>query len=550
MTNDPQNQNSQIADIERQISHLENRLEQEQMRQRRSDELLKFERLLSELSSRFINLPLTDMQTEVEKGLKAIAHFLDVDQIAIVEFSKDRSQLVTNYSYSRENIQSPVPVLPSENFHYWTEQVTKGNLIIWPTIEDIPESAEAERQYVLNDGIKSHLAIPLTIGNVIIGVVGCHSFSKHRKWSDALISRFRLIGEMIGNTLSRQMAEKKLQTAFTEITALTEQLEAENIYLREEINLQHQHKEILGKSRATKKVLSQIEQVAGTDTTVLVSGETGTGKELIARAIHNLSSRKKRTMVILNCAALPSSLVESELFGREKGAYTGAMTRQLGRFEAAANSTIFLDEINALPLEVQAKLLRVLQYGTFERLGSTDTIKANVRVIAATNKDLNKAVTNGDFREDLFYRLNVFPIEVPPLRERSGDIPLLVWTFVREFSESMGKTIDTIPKKSMQALETYLWPGNVRELKNYIERAMIVTNGSTLQLPPLESIGAISRKVKTLDDLQRQHIYKVLDKTGWRVSGPHGAAKILGINPKTLASRIKKLGIQRGNPPS
>jgi len=550
MASDPRDQISQIADSERQISHLKKRLEQEQMRQRRYDELLKFERLLSELSSRFINLPLTDMQTEVEKGLKAIAHFLDVDQIAIVEFSKDRSQLVTKYSYSRENIQSPVPVLPSEDFTYWTDQLIKGNLVIWPTIEDIPELAVAERQYVLNDGIKAHLAIPLTLGNVIIGAVACHSFSKPRKWSDALIARFRLLGEMIENTLSRKMAEKKLQTAITEITVLKEQLEAENIYLREEINLQHQHEEILGKSRSIKKVLSQIEQVAGTDATVLVSGETGTGKELIARAIHNLSSRKKRTMVILNCAALPSSLVESELFGREKGAYTGAMTRQIGRFESAADSTIFLDEINALPPEVQAKLLRVLQYGTFERLGSTDTLKVNVRVIAATNKDLNKAVANGDFREDLFYRLNVFPIEVPPLRERSGDIPLLVWAFVREFSESMGKTIDTIPKKGMQALEAYHWPGNVRELKNFIERAMIVTNGSTLQLPPPESTDAFSGNVKTLDDLQRQHIYKVLDKTGWRVSGPHGAARILGINPKTLESRMKKLGIQKGNPPS
>ena len=550
MTSDPPAQNGQIADLGRQISHLKKQLEQEQIRQRRYDELLKFERLLSELSSRFINLPLTDMQTEVEKGLKAIAHFLDVDQVAIVEFSKDRSQLVTNYSYSREHIQSPVPVFPSENFSYWTDQLIKGNLVIWPTIKDIPEFAKAERQYAIDDGVKAHLAIPLTLGNIIMGAVACHSFSKPRKWSDALIARFRLLGEMIENTLSRQMAERKLQTAFTEISTLKEQLEAENIYLREEINLQHQHKEILGKSRATKKVLSQIEQVADTDATVLVSGETGTGKELIARAIHNLSSRKKRAMVILNCAALPSSLVESELFGREKGAYTGAMTRQLGRFELAANSTIFLDEINALPPEVQAKLLRVLQYGTFERLGSTNTIKVNVRVIAATNKNLKKAVANGDFREDLFYRLNVFPIEVPPLRERSGDIPLLVWAFVREFSESMGKTIDTITKKSMQALEAYLWPGNVRELKNFIERAMIVTNGSTLQLPPPESTDAYSGKTKTLDDLQRQHIYKVLDKTDWCVSGPHGAARILGINPKTLASRMKKLGIQKGHPSS
>lgn len=545
MKNEPHKLTARIADLESEISSLKKQLEQEQKQQRQHDELLEFERLLSDLSSRFINLPLTDLETEVEKGLKAIAHFLDVDQIAIVEFSKDRSQLVTKYSYSRENIQSPVPLLPGENFLYWTDQVLKGNLVIWPTFDDIPEFAEAERQYASTDGIKAHLAIPLTFGNVIIGAVACHSFSEPRNWSDALIARFRLIGEMIENTLSRQMAETKLQTAFTEIKNLKEKLEAENIYLREEINLQHQHKEILGKSREIETVLSLIEQVADTDATVLVTGETGTGKELIARAIHRLSSQKKRTMVILNCAALPSSLVESELFGREKGAYTGAMTRQLGRFEAAANSTIFLDEINALPTEVQAKLLRVLQYGTFERLGSTATINIKVRVIAATNKDLKKAVSAGDFREDLFYRLNVFPIEVPPLRERRGDIPLLVWAFVREFSESMGKTIDTIPKKSMQGLEAYHWPGNVRELKNYIERAMIVTAGSTLKLPPLDSTDASSEKVRSLDDLQRQHIYKVLDQTGWRVSGPQGAAKILGINPKTLASRMKKLGIER-----
>ena len=372
------------------------------------------------------------------------------------------------------------------------------------------------------------------------------SFSKTRSWSNDIINRFRLFGEVIENTISRQLTEKKLQTAFTEIQALKEQLEAENIFLREEINLQHQHKEILGKSRAIQNVLAEIEQVAGTDATVLVAGETGTGKELIARAIHNLSTRKKRAMVTLNCAALPVTLVESELFGREKGAYTGAMTRQLGRFEAAADSTIFLDEINALPPEVQAKLLRVLQYGTFERLGSTRTIKVDVRVIAATNKDLQKAVASGDFREDLYYRLNVFPITVPPLRERSEDISLLVWAFVREFSDRMGKTIDTIPKKSMQALESYGWPGNVRELKNHIERAMIISNGSTLQIPPLDSADTLSRAVETLDDLQRSHIYSVLNKTNWRISGPNGAAKILGINSKTLASRMQKLDIQRG----
>ena len=289
-------------------------------------------------------------------------------------------------------------------------------------------------------------------------------------------------GIAIDITERKKRAESELDKAFSEIKRLNVRLEAENVYLREEIEVRHQHEEIIGKSEAIQKALSQAEQVADTDTTVLVLGETGTGKELLARAIHNLSTRKARPMIKVNCAALPPTLIETELFGHEKGAYTGALTKQKGRFELADGSTIFLDEISELSLELQPKLLRVLQEGHFERVGSSKTIAANVRIIAATNRDLSRAVQEGRFREDLYYRLNVFPITVPPLRERQEDIPTLVWAFVKEFEKTMANRIKTIPRKSMEALQRYAWPGNVRELRNVIERAMIISKDKVLNV--------------------------------------------------------------------
>jgi transcriptional regulator with GAF, ATPase, and Fis domain len=343
----------------------------------------------------------------------------------------------------------------------------------------------------------------------------------------------------------RKEMEAELHDSFDEIKQLKNRLEHENIYLRQEIEVNHKYKEIIGQSDAIKRVLNQVEQVAETDSSVLILGETGTGKELLTRAIHDLSPRKGRPMVKVNCAALPSTLVESELFGREKGAYTGALSRQSGRFEVADGSTIFLDEISELPLELQAKLLRVLQDGQFERLGSSKTIKVDVRVIAATNRDIEKAVHEGRFREDLFYRLNVFPITVPPLRERREDIPSLIWTFVEEFGKAMGKTIERIPQKSMDLLQRYSWPGNIRELRNIIERAMIVSKGATLQIdiPNLGASQTFSRG--TLEEVEKKHIIGTLESANWKVSGEKGAAKMLGLNPNTLTSRMKKLGIRR-----
>ena len=350
--------------------------------------------------------------------------------------------------------------------------------------------------------------------------------------------------------LEQQVAARTvdLQNALSEVERLKNRLQDENVYLQEEIKLTHNFEDIIGQSRAMKDVLAQVEQVAPTDATVLVLGETGTGKELLARAVHNLSGRKDRPLVKVNCAALPANLIESELFGHEKGAFTGALDRKTGRFELADGGTIFLDEIGDLPLELQAKLLRVLQEGEFERLGSSSTLKVDVRVIAATNRDLEAAVAEGTFREDLYYRLNVFPVQSPPLRERKDDIPILVNHFVQKFNARVGKQIDTIPQKAMDTLRTHAWPGNVRELENMVERAVILSRGNRFELGNwFPKTGALSDSADfaTLAENERRHILEALERTDWRVSGDRGAAKILHINPHTLLSRIKKLGIQR-----
>ena len=339
---------------------------------------------------------------------------------------------------------------------------------------------------------------------------------------------------------------RRLEEANQQIARLNERLERENLYLREEVKLEHHHHEVIGDSESIRRVLKQAEQVAPTDSTVLVLGETGTGKELIARTIHELSRRTGRVMVKVNCAALPASLVESELFGREKGAFTGALTREIGRFELANGSTILLDEIGELPVELQSKLLRVLQEGEFERLGGPKTIKADVRVIAATSRNLQLAVREGKFREDLFYRLNVFPITIPPLRERREDIPPLVWHFVNDLSQRMGRSIETIQGATMDAFKSYYWPGNVRELRNVIERFLITSTNTVFraELPSGDMDGAQAHS-QTFEEVERNHILHVMGMVGWRVRGEGGAAQILGLKPTTLESRMQKLGIVR-----
>ncbi len=344
----------------------------------------------------------------------------------------------------------------------------------------------------------------------------------------------------------------ELRQAYDEIRDLKDQLAQEKVYLEDEIQGDRNFEDIIGQSRALRRVLQEVEIVAPTDSTVLIHGETGTGKELIARAIHNLSRRRPQPFVKLNCAAIPTGLLESELFGHERGAFTGAIAQRIGRFELANRGTVFLDEIGDIPLELQPKLLRVLQEREFERLGSGRTLRSDARLIAATNADLAALVEAQKFRADLFYRLNVFPIQVPPLRERVEDIPLLVRHFVQHFARQMNRTIDTISSDTMERLTRYPWPGNIRELENLIERAVILTVGPVLRVP-LEDLPArvITCPVngvvrpRTLEEAERAHILATVKETKWVLSGPNGAARRLGMNRSTLQFRMKKLGILR-----
>lgn len=345
----------------------------------------------------------------------------------------------------------------------------------------------------------------------------------------------------------RKMAEIELRRAYDEIGQLKNQIEAESAYLQQEIKLEHNFEHIVGQSEALKYVLRRVEMVAPQDSTVLILGETGTGKELIARALHQLSPRNKRPLVKVNCAALPGELIESELFGREKGAFTGATTAQVGRFELADKSTLFLDEIGELSLELQAKLLRVLEGGEFERLGSPRTLHSNARIITATNRDLKEEVRKKNFREDLWYRLKIFPITIPPLRDRIEDIPLLADRFVQVFSKKMGKEAENlkITKSSMRALQSYPWPGNVRELQHVIESALITSDKNILKLDLPKTSDGATRILKTFEEMEREYILDVLKATNWKIKGKDSASAIIGLHPNTLHSRMKKLGLKR-----
>jgi formate hydrogenlyase transcriptional activator len=342
--------------------------------------------------------------------------------------------------------------------------------------------------------------------------------------------------------------------AFRQIDELKNQLKEEKLYLEEEIRTEYNFEEIIGASQVLKRVLQDVETVAATDSTVLIYGETGTGKELIAHAIHNLSRRRERTLVKVNCAAIPTGLLESEFFGHERGAFTGAIDRRIGRFELAHQGTIFLDEVEDIPLELQSKLLRVLQEQEFERLGSSRTQRVDVRVVAATNTDLAELVAERKFRNDLYYRLNVFPITVPPLRERPEDIPLLVHFFANRFAQQMKKKIESVSKETMAALVSYNWPGNIRELQNLVERGVILSRSPTLEIPLTELKrstrlpGSQSNSSTTLESVERDHILRVLSETRWVIGGPSGAAARLGMNRTTLNHRMRKLGISRPQP--
>ena len=396
------------------------------------------------------------------------------------------------------------------------------------------------KQWMKDNGLQSFAGHPLKFRWELLGVIAMFG---RRPLSDEEFERLAVFANQAA------IAIKNAQL-FTEVAQLKNRLEAENLYLREEIKSQHNFEEIIGESQSIMAVLRQIEQVAPTDSTVLIRGDTGTGKELMARAIHNLSPRKARSLVKVNCGAIPANLVESELFGHEKGSFTGALQRRIGRFELADGGTIFLDEVGELPLDAQVKLLRVLQEREVERVGSGHSTKVNVRIIAATNRDLHAAVKAGSFRADLLYRLNVFPIEVPPLSARASDIPLLVNRFVAKFTTKMGKKVDGVSQSTMDRLLTYSWPGNIRELENVIERATILAKGSMLQIDDVMLHGSSAPLIPvadSLEEVERAHILRVLHDVSWVIEGKQGAATRLGLHPNTLRSRMQKLGIKKSH---
>lgn len=393
---------------------------------------------------------------------------------------------------------------------------------------------------LLREGLLSALSVPLRAKRGIIGTLNVGSREVGR-YSEMDCELLLAIADQVVLALQNMFA-------YEEITSLKGRLEQENQYLQEAWRDDAAFADVVGESPAIQKVLASVRMVAGTDSTVLVTGETGTGKELVVRAIHGLSGRKDKILVKVNCAALPSGVIESELFGHERGAFTGALSRKIGRFELANGGTLFLDEIGDLPLDLQAKLLRVLQDGEFERVGGTQTLKVNVRLIAATNRNLEKAVEQERFRADLYYRLNVFPIAIPPLRERLEDVPRLARHFVMMYAAKMGKSIGAVGESVLNKLMEYGWPGNVRELQNVIERAVILSPKGRLELGDSLSApasGARSKSPRTLEEIEREHILSVLKSTGWRVSGERGASRILGLKRTTLEARMRKLGIER-----
>ncbi|MBI4850868.1 MAG: sigma 54-interacting transcriptional regulator [Acidobacteria bacterium] len=407
-----------------------------------------------------------------------------------------------------------------------------------------PERFPADDMHLLPGGRQSCCLAPLISHGRKLGVIGLIS-TKQNAFTETNLELLNHISSQVAIAVENALA-------YREIEILKNKLTQEKLYLEEELNSSWNFEQIIGTSPTFKRVLKQVETVAPIDSTVLLYGETGTGKEIIARAIHNLSTRRERTLVKLNCAAIPSGLLESELFGHEKGAFTGAIAQRAGRFELANKGTLLLDEVGEIPLELQPKLLRVLQEQEFERLGSTRTQRVDVRLVAATNRNLAQMVENNEFRSDLYYRLNVFPINIPPLRERQEDIPLLVSYFASKFANRMRKKIETISSESMAALTKYHWPGNIRELENFIERAIILTSGLELQIPITELKPKIpeiplptAKKASTLENVERDHILRVLRETNWVVSGPTGAAVRLGMKRSTLQSKMQKLGITR-----
>ena len=507
------------------------------------EEQLAFERFLGQLSFQFINVRDGQVLEAIRTGLARLGEWLGLHNILFFRIAADGS-FFDAVSWTASGVPPPAEAIDARRLIPWTfSEVLARRPVVFTSLAEVP--SDQDRDAFTARGVMSAAILPLSVDGVVSGLLGFNSVGSERCWPPSLRHRLEVVTSVFEQVLARQQRDEQLRTAAEDARRQKEQLHAENETLRRQRVERFGTPRVVGQSAAVRQVMELIQRVAPTDATALLLGETGTGKELFATQIHELSARHARTMVRVNCAAIPATLIESELFGREKGAYTGALARQIGRFELADRSTIFLDEIGDLPGDMQVKLLRVLEERTIERLGSPRAISIDARIIAGTHRDLEQAVMQGTFREDLYYRLNVFPIHVPPLRERIEDIPALVWCFVEEFSKALGKRIDTIDRDTLATLQQYSWPGNIRELRNVVERAMIVATGRKLVITlPQTSATAVKRSPK-LVDVEKEHIKRVLESTGWRIRGAAGAADRLGLKPTTLETRIAKLGLKR-----
>jgi transcriptional regulator with GAF, ATPase, and Fis domain len=518
------------------------RIELEAAARHSLDSQIEFERLIAELSVQFINLPSEDVDHAIERAFQRIAEALDIDRGGLYELPED-GVVTRSIRWARPGVPVvPTPVNAPQEYPWMFETIRSGDVVCFSNLSEVPNPID--RASCEATGTLSAVVVPLLVGSRTVGAVGFNAVRAERTWHPETVHRLRVLATTFANAMARQRSDEALRVALADVKRLSDQLHAENVYLRSEVQA-HRGGIIVGQTPAIRRVQQLVQQVAATDSTVLLLGETGTGKELFATQIHERSSRSGRPMVRVNCSAIPTALMESELFGREKGAYTGALTRQIGRFELADQSTVFLDEIGELSPEVQVKLLRVIEERQIERLGSPKSITVNTRIVAATHRDLERCIAEGTFREDLFYRLNVFPIRVPPLRERVEDIPMLVWRFVDEFAKTFGKPIDAIPRENMAALQQYSWPGNIRELRNVVERAMIGATGPRLTIGVPAAAAASEKRSAKLSDVEKTHIRTVLESAGWRVRGAGGAANRLGLKPTTLETRMAKLGITR-----
>jgi transcriptional regulator with GAF, ATPase, and Fis domain len=525
------------------------------------EKMTRFETLLDEISSSYINIPVDAIDRTVTQDLERLSRLMGADRYNILiheESRKDHSSLFFSYTAGPENDlenfrEGDKWIMAHgghDLFRHINEYCLQGQHHMLYDIEELPGTEKVLKQAMNKLGIKSHLAVPISVNREVIGLMIILTTREHRFWSEALIRKVSQFGDLFANAYVRKRSEEARRLAHEEIQRLKNRLESDYRYLSDEFKKTIGGEIVLGDSPAMVRIMEQVMQVAPTQTPVLLLGETGVGKGMLAMALHQASRRAGRPLVQLNCATLAPGLIESELFGHERGAFTGADRQRAGRFEIAEGTTLFLDEIGELSPELQAKLLRVLETGEFERLGGSKTLKTDSRIIAATNRDLEAEVAAGRFRKDLWYRLSIFPIRIPPLRERTEDIPAIVETFAFRFSKYAGKHFDPISPAVMEAMVQYPWPGNVRELKNLIERSVIVSPDKelciTVPSPPEGSAAPFPMdKVRPFAEMERSYLLHALKQADWRIEGVGGAADILSLNPSTLRSRMRKLGIRK-----